>query len=206
MLWVVLHTVHRNLQKCNFWYALGVFPAFYRGHFSHDFCAQDVSLKSKALATKCIFQNYSQLLDICTRLVFKTTEELFVPSVYENTLNISWEENNKRESKQASRRTSALSRLHYPLTSAITVPPNIMNMRDFVSWIARRYTVICPGYKIHGYFSELASGKYTAQFKNFTTARMHWHMYGFQWHFGVIFPSQTPYEALFCSQCITLLQ
>ena len=53
-----------------------------------------------------------------------------------------------------------------------------------------RYTVISPGYKIPGYFSELSSGKYTAQFKNFTTARMHWHMYGFQWHFGVIFPSQ----------------
>ena len=52
------------------------------------------------------------------------------------------------------------------------------------------YTVISPGYKIPGYFSELSSGKYTAQFKNFTTARMHRHMYGFQWHFGVIFPSQ----------------
>ena len=54
----------------------------------------------------------------------------------------------------------------------------------------RRYTVISPGYKIPGYFLELSSGKYTAQFKNFTTARMHRHMYGFQWHFGVIFPSQ----------------
>ena len=53
-----------------------------------------------------------------------------------------------------------------------------------------RYTVISPGYKIPGYFSELSSGKYTAQFKNFTTARMHRHMYGFQWYFGVIFPSQ----------------
>ena len=53
-----------------------------------------------------------------------------------------------------------------------------------------RYTVISPGYKIPGYLSELSSGKYTAQFKNFTTARMHRHMYGFQWHFGVIFPSQ----------------
>ena len=53
-----------------------------------------------------------------------------------------------------------------------------------------RYTVISPGYKIPGYFSELSSGKYTAQFKNFTTVRMHWHMYWFQWHFGVIFPSQ----------------
>ena len=37
-----------------------------------------------------------------------------------------------------------------------------------------RYTVISPGYKIPGYFSELSSVKYTAQFKNFTTARMHW--------------------------------
>ena len=55
---------------------------------------------------------------------------------------------------------------------------------------APRYTVISPGYKIPGYFSELSSGKYTAQFKNFTTARMHRHMYWFQWHFGVIFPSQ----------------
>ena len=53
-----------------------------------------------------------------------------------------------------------------------------------------RYTVISPGYKIPWYFSELSSGKYTARFKNFTTARMHWHMYGFQWHFRVIFPSQ----------------
>ena len=57
-----------------------------------------------------------------------------------------------------------------------------------ISWL--RYTVISPWYKIPGYFWELSSGKYTAQFKNFTTARMHWHMYGFQWHFGVIFPSQ----------------
>ena len=36
--------------------AFGVFGAFYRGHFSHDFRAQRVTLKSKALATKCIFQ------------------------------------------------------------------------------------------------------------------------------------------------------
>ena len=55
-----------------------------------------------------------------------------------------------------------------------------------------RCTVIYPGYIIPGYFSELLSMKYTAQFKNFTTARMHRHMYGLQWHFGVIFvfPSQ----------------
>ena len=37
--------------------------------------------KARLLATKCIFQNYSQLLDICTRLVLKTTEELILPSV-----------------------------------------------------------------------------------------------------------------------------
>ena len=106
--------------------------------FLTRFLRINISWKSKALATKCIFQNYSQLLGICTRLVFKTAEEPFVPSVYENTLSISWEENNKRESKQASRRTSALSRLYYPLTSAIIISPSIMNMRDFVSWITRR--------------------------------------------------------------------
>ena len=49
--------------------------------FPHDFRAQGVTLKSKAMATKCIFQIYSQLLDICTRLVLKTAEELFVPRV-----------------------------------------------------------------------------------------------------------------------------
>ena len=59
-----------------------VFRAFYRGHFLHNFYAQDVTLKSKALATKCIFQNYSQLLNICTLLVFKSAKELFVPSVF----------------------------------------------------------------------------------------------------------------------------
>ena len=67
---------------------------FYRGHFLLDFCAQGVTLKSKALATKCKFQIYSQLLDICTQLVWKTAEELFVPSVHScNTLswnNILW--------------------------------------------------------------------------------------------------------------------
>ena len=41
-----------------------------------------------------------------------------------------------------------------------------------------RCTVIYPGYIVPGYFSELSSMKYTAQFKNFTTARMHWHMPG----------------------------
>ena len=61
--------------------AFGVFRAFYRGHFSHDFREQGVTLKSRALATKRVFQIYSQLLDIFTRLVLKTTEELYVPSV-----------------------------------------------------------------------------------------------------------------------------
>ena len=50
--------------------------------------------------------------------------------------------------------------------------------------------------KIPGYFSELSSGKYTAQFKNFTTAHMHWHMYGFQWHFCHIlsFPNTVSFD------------
>ena len=42
-----------------------------------------------------------------------------------------------------------------------------------VAKVNSRYTVISPGYKIPGYFSELSSVKNTAQFKNFTTARMH---------------------------------
>ena len=62
-------------------------------------------------------------------------------------------------------------------------------MHRYYFYMHPRYTIISPGYKIPGYFTELSSGKYTAQFKNFTTARMHRHMYGFQWHFGVIFPS-----------------
>ena len=37
--------------------------------------------KVKALATKCIL-NYSQMLDNFTRLVLKTAEKLFVPSVW----------------------------------------------------------------------------------------------------------------------------
>ena len=56
--------------------AFGVFRAFYRGHFSHNFRVQGVTLKGKAVATKCLFQIYSQLLDICSRLVLKTAEEL----------------------------------------------------------------------------------------------------------------------------------
>ena len=58
-----------------------MFQAVYRGHFSHDFRAQGVTLKSKAWATKCIFQIYPQFLDICTRLVIKTAEEFIVTSV-----------------------------------------------------------------------------------------------------------------------------
>ena len=58
-----------------------LFRAFYCCHFLHDFHTSGVTFKGKALVTKCIFQNYSQLLDICTRLVLKTSEEVFVPSV-----------------------------------------------------------------------------------------------------------------------------
>ena len=63
----------------------------------------------------------------------------------------------------------------------------LCTINHFIKSQVNRYTVISPGYKIPGYFSELSSGKYTAQFKNFTTARMHRHIYGFQWHFGVLF-------------------
>ena len=57
VLCIVLNTVHRNFHKCQVLVkAFGVFGAFYRGHFSHDFRAQGVTLKSKALATRCIFQ------------------------------------------------------------------------------------------------------------------------------------------------------
>ena len=51
-------------------------------HFLHNFHAQGVTLKSKVLATKYIFQNYSQLLDIFTMLILKTAKKLIVPSVY----------------------------------------------------------------------------------------------------------------------------
>ena len=61
-----------------------LFRAFYRRHFLHDFHTWGVTFKGKALATKCIFQNYSQLLDICTRLVLKTVEEFILPSVYKH--------------------------------------------------------------------------------------------------------------------------
>ena len=59
----------------------GLFQAIYFGHFLHDFHAQGVTLKGKILATKFLFQNYSQLLDISTRLILKTAEKLIVPSV-----------------------------------------------------------------------------------------------------------------------------
>ena len=48
---------------------------------SYTISTRGVTFKGKALATKCIFQFYSQLLDICSRLVLKTAEELVVPSV-----------------------------------------------------------------------------------------------------------------------------
>ena len=58
------------------------FRAFCRDLFLHDFHTKGVTLKSNALAIKCMFQNYSKLLDICTRLVLKTAVKLFVPSVF----------------------------------------------------------------------------------------------------------------------------
>ena len=57
-----------------------LFGAFHHCQILHDFHIWGVTFKSKALATKCIFQNYSQL-DIYTRLVLKTAKEFFVPSV-----------------------------------------------------------------------------------------------------------------------------
>ena len=40
----------------------------------YDFNAQGVTLRGKALATKNIFQNYSQLLDNFTRLILITAD------------------------------------------------------------------------------------------------------------------------------------
>ena len=58
VLCVVLHTVHRNFLKEQLLVnAFCVFQAFYRSHVSYNFHAQGVTLKSKALATKCVFQN-----------------------------------------------------------------------------------------------------------------------------------------------------
>ena len=61
-----------------------MFQAIYLGHFLHRVHTQCVTLKGKALATKCIFQNYSQLLDTFTWLVLKTAEE-FLCQVYIST-------------------------------------------------------------------------------------------------------------------------
>ena len=66
--------------------AFGVFWAFYHGHFLHNFHAQGVTLKNTALATKCIFQNYSVVGYLHTAGFKKTTEELFVPNVYKYLL------------------------------------------------------------------------------------------------------------------------
>ena len=80
------HTVHSNFQKVQLQVnKFFVFRAIYLCHFLQDFHAQDVTLKGKALATKCIFQNYSQLLDNFTQLVLKTAEKRFVPSVFPST-------------------------------------------------------------------------------------------------------------------------
>ena len=69
--------MYRIFKKCKFC----LFRAFYRCHFLHNIHTWDVTFKGKALAAKCIFQNYSQLLDVCTRQVLKTAEELILPSV-----------------------------------------------------------------------------------------------------------------------------
>ena len=66
-----------------------LFRAFYRCHLSNDFYTRGITFKGKALATKCIFQNYSHLLNICTRLVLKTAEKLFVSSVV-SSYRFSW--------------------------------------------------------------------------------------------------------------------
>ena len=72
---VTLHSFHKNLQVsllvnkfCKFW-------DIYLGH-SHNFHTKDVTWKSKNLTSKCIFQNYSQFLDIFTQLILKTTVNL----------------------------------------------------------------------------------------------------------------------------------
>ena len=59
----------------------------------------------------------------------------------------------------------------------------------YVYLVLFRYTVICSGYKIPGYFSELSSGKYTAQFKRFydsSYALTHvWVSMAFRSHFSI---------------------
>ena len=75
---VQYHTAHGNFQKVQLQVnEICVFRAIYIGHSLHDFHAQGITFKGKALATKSIFQNYSQLLDTFTRLVLKTAEDFF---------------------------------------------------------------------------------------------------------------------------------
>ena len=53
------------------------------------------------------------------------------------------------------------------------------------------YRHISGVYNTRVFFGVISSMKYTSQFKNFTTARMHWHMYGLQWHFESFFHQDT---------------
>ena len=72
------HTVYGNFQKVQLKVnKLCVFQAIYLGHFLHNFHAQGITLKGKALATKCLFQNHLQLMDNLLWLIFKTAEKLF---------------------------------------------------------------------------------------------------------------------------------
>ena len=71
-------TCYRNFQNCKFWWiSFACFGPSVRCHFLHNFPTWSVTFTGKALATKCIFQNYSQLLDICTRQVFKNRRGTF---------------------------------------------------------------------------------------------------------------------------------
>ena len=54
-----------------------MFQAVYLGHFLLNFQAKDFIWKGKALATKCVFQNYSQMLNIYTLLDLNIDDELF---------------------------------------------------------------------------------------------------------------------------------
>ena len=54
-----------------------VFRTIYLRHFQHDFHAQGVTLKGKSLATKWMFQDYSELLNNFTRPILKTAEKSF---------------------------------------------------------------------------------------------------------------------------------
>ena len=69
-------------KSASFGDQVACFGGFYRCHVLNDFHTGGFTFKGKALATKFIFQKYSQLLDIFTRLVLKTAEELFVLSVF----------------------------------------------------------------------------------------------------------------------------